>query len=200
MLNRLLIRLGVVGVLLLPYAMVVAQGMQQLSMADLVKGRYGKYATELKLSELPDDYSAVRISTSTSPADPMYSLTPWVVYGMMGQNGSSMAKQKLLQCSWSNGDTVSLGQRVFLVTYKLDMDLSEIMPHSQNSLGVAIPDGPVHEPKLVIELVANESIVGVTPYPNLTKKDLLGAFGKPEMAANGPQDVASKEDGDTFER
>jgi len=54
-----MIRMAVVGVLLTPYGLALAQG---LSTVDLMKGNYGRYATSLAVSELPDGFSAVRLT------------------------------------------------------------------------------------------------------------------------------------------
>jgi len=185
MFERSCVRLAVVGVLLAPYGLVMAQ---QLSSADLVKGNYGKFATVLKLADLPDDYSAVKLVMSPSSNDTMMSLLPLV--GMGGRNDpASLMKVRLAQCCWSNGDSVRFMGRDYLVTYRVDVDASAVFAQeSRYSFGTTEPPEAEHEPSLKINLVALDSIQGVTPYPELTKKDLLAAFGRGRHGVNSPQD------------
>ena len=171
----------------MPYALVVAQ---EISLQELVKGQYGKYATELKVSDLPDDFSAIKISTSPNSSDPMAALGPIMTFSMMGQAGDVSFKYKLFQCCWSNGDVIRVGplQKNFLVTYKLDMDMSDLMPSrvAAFTAGTSMPTPAAKEPRLVINLVALDSVLAVTPYPSITKKDLTTAFSKSNMAFDVP--------------
>ena len=181
MFNRQMLRIATVGLLLVPYALVLAQ---ELSTIDLVKGRYGKYAAQLKLADLPDDYSAVSITTSPAGSDYMTSIYPLLGLARAGNGTQASLQFKLSQIVWSNGDTVMSMHREFLVTYKVDSDPVQLAMRS-GSMGVdsASATDLFPEPKLRINLIALDSIKSVSPSPDLTKKDLLVAFGSSALSA-----------------
>ena len=170
------LRVVTVGLLLAPYALVVAQ---ELSTSDLVKGKIGNYPAQLKLADLPDDYSAVSISTTADAQESVATLYSMMGFARAGSASAASVKRKLYQCFWSNGDTVTSMRREFLVTYKVDFDPIQIANLGANYSQV-MTDGAESfvEPKLKVVLVALETIKTVSPYPELTKKDLLSAFGK----------------------
>ena len=186
-----LLRLGVVGVLLAPYAAVLGQG---LSTVDFVKGNYGKYASVLKLSDLPDDYSAVKLSVSASGSDPLASLWPLLGLGAhVGNQAETNAKYRLAQCYWTNGDTVRAVNREFLVTYKLDVELLEAIAQNSTLVDGGEPKAKAPEPSLKINLVALDSIQSVAPCPDLTKKDLLKSYGNPDWQITPPMRTESQQ-------
>lgn len=180
-----------VGVLLAPYAVVLAQG---LSTIDLVKGNYGKYATSLKLADLPEDYAAVKLSLSSS-TDPISSLLPLFSMGNRGNDKDLAAKYRYVQCYWTNGDTVRSMNREFLVTYKLDVEWMEILSQSgidnANSLNATKTKAP--EPVLKINLVAMDSILGVSPCPEMKKQVLLSLYGVPDWQIDPPGRVQAQQ-------
>ena len=175
MINRQMLRIATVGLLLMPYALVLAQ---ELSTIDLVKGRYGKYATQLRLADLPDDYSAVSITTSQTAPDSMTSIYPLLGLARAGSGTQASLQYKLSQNVWSNGDTVMSMHREFLVTYRVDLDPVQLAMRS-GATGVdnANTTDLYPEPKLRINLIALDSVKSVSPSPELTKRDLLVAFG-----------------------
>ena len=160
------LRFAVVGLLLAPYAAVMAQ---DISTRDLVTGNYGKYATMLKLNELPDGYTAGRYVINNAPT----SFESLIALSMGRNNPESLRRSQILQCLWSKGEVVKSLGRDFLVTYKVDADIQGVV--GQDSSGT--PVSPPKEPPLRINLVALDSIQGVTPYPELSKKDLLECWG-----------------------
>lgn len=176
MLNRQMLRIASVGLLLVPYALVLAQ---ELSTIDLVKGRYGRYAAQLKLADLPDDYSAVAITTSQSSPDTMSSIYSLLGMARAGSGTQASLQYRLSQCVWSNGDTVMSMHREFLVTYKVDVDPVQLAMRS-GATGVAGANTTdlFPEPQLRINLIALDSVKSVSPSPELTKRDLLIAFGR----------------------
>ena len=181
--NRTL-RLGIVGLLLAPYAAIFAQG---LSTKDLVKGNYGTYATSLKLDALPADYSAVKIASSVGSNDGSNSFMSLIAMSVRGNTGGTDMKYKLMDCSWTNGDTVHALNKDFLVTYKLDLELSSFMrgfgqPGMDTSTQSNLP------PQLKVSLVALDSIQSVTPCPEFTKDVLVKTFRN--MASGDAMDTA----------
>jgi prepilin-type processing-associated H-X9-DG protein len=190
--NLRLLRLGVVGVLIAPYAAVLAQG---LSTIDFVKGNYGKYATTLKLADLPEDYSAVKLSISSSTTDPLSALWPFIGMGSHGPDPNINAKYRFSQVYWTNGDTVRASAREFLVTYKLNVDVLDIAAQNDNGGMSALNDTKpkTPEPTLKISLVALDSIQGVTPCPEMKKEELISLFGSPGRQATAPGQVAARQ-------
>lgn len=183
------IRIGVVGALLVPYACVLAQG---LSTIDFVKGNYGKYATTLKLADLPDGYSAVKLTVSGTPSDPLSSLWPLMALGNR-RNNTDSNKYNLAQCYWTNGDTVHALNRDFLVTYKLDLDLMSVMSQSSTNFTDDPSKPKAAEPTLKVDLVALDSIQGAQPLPDLTRVQLMAAYGVTEWAANAPGQMQARQ-------
>lgn len=157
--------------LLVPYALAVAQ---EISTVDLVSGNYGKYATTLKLADLREGYKAVRLAVANPGA--LTELAPLIV--LSGVHDSRvMAQYRLAGCYWSNGDVVKSLGREYLVAYKVDWDIETLLANSRNVQGSVPSAAPAVEPMLKINLIALNSIQKVEPCPDITKKDLIDAFG-----------------------
>jgi prepilin-type processing-associated H-X9-DG protein len=191
---RQIVRLAVTGVLLAPYCLVFAQ---EVSIQGLLTGKVGTYATQLKLADLPAGYSAVKISGTANLSGNDSSILSLMTLAYR-TNSSAFGKQyQLLDCLWTNGDTVKSMNKEFLVTYRLNKDLAGLQQESLSNspTGFDIPSAQVgkeaaSEPTLKICLVALESIQSVTPCPEITKETLISTFGKPKSATGADYDDA----------
>src|ERR1700722_5850095 len=108
------VRIAMAGVLLVPYCLAVAQ---QISTQDLLKGNYGKYATMLKVADLPDDYTPVKLIVPANANDPLSALM--MAFSRPGRDEKlASLRHRLADSYWTNGDTVHALNKDFLVTYK----------------------------------------------------------------------------------
>jgi len=179
-----MIRMAVVGVLLTPYGLALAQG---LSTVDLMKGNYGRYATSLAVSELPDGFSAVRLTLTKGVNGLSDALLPAMVFARLGNAGGDIRKFALTQCYWSNGDTVKSMNREFLVTYRLETEnfSSATAIDMPINPGVASTTTPT-VPRFKIYLVALDSIGSISPAPDVTKAELIAAFTEDPNNSSAP--------------
>lgn len=125
--------------------------------------RGGGYPWALRVSEIPADFMAAKISSEgSSPFDSM--MTPMMMLGMSGQGGPDTGMMTILgalDLSWSRGDVTIVDGRSYLVTYKVGLDLSEMsMLTNVESFANTM---------LRLTLVRTDSIKSIIPRPDMTR-------------------------------
>lgn len=154
---------------------------QTLSMQDAVEGK--TFPASIKPADLPSDFHAVEIKVGSGSS---YFETILPFMGMsMGMGGGSGREQKLfllmslMDVSWSSGKTVrlqlaspdptgatapALGD--FLVTYKLDMGITDLARLGSDESGST-------EIMLKLVLVRTDQIASISPRPKIDRSVLL---------------------------
>jgi hypothetical protein len=174
-----LFRSLIAAALLVPYAVSVAQVM---TIVDVLKGE--RFRLEYMPAELPDDYLPVRLRVQgeTSPLD-MLMNPMMLMMGMMRSLGGEEGQEEagppaivgLLDVSWTRGDVVRVHNGDYLVTYKPDLDMGQMMAEKAPEMS---------ELTLKLKLVKLDSINTITAAPGVTRASLLqGAPSTPRQAS-----------------
>jgi prepilin-type processing-associated H-X9-DG protein len=172
MLKPRLLRLALLGLLVLPAALAMAQ--EPATLKSLVDGTVAP--NRLKPADLTDEYWPVQISLSGVGGGmfDMMGLMPLMMMGAIGGGDKAepqLAALKAAQVSWTKGQTVQLGNTPFLVTYKLDFD--------------PLTMGGAQTPMLHLVLVKPEAITSLGSMPDYTKEQFISALNsRAESAAS----------------
>lgn len=120
---------------------------------------------KMPIAELPDDWQALKISELASSE--MYDrvmYTATISNGDYFMGGPASSLITALAVSWTNGESVNLNGKQFLITYVLT-------PTSLNLLGMADMDFKADH-YLTLKLVNPEMVVSVTAVPDYKASDL----------------------------
>lgn len=171
------LRVALASLLVLPSVMAVAQ---DLSLDQALSG--GKYPATLKPADLPDDYKAVKLGTTANlgGVEMMNSMLPLMLMGTPSV-GSRASLLKVIDLSWTKGETTTIDGKSFLVTYKLDYGYADLISSSAALLGATgQSDTSVNQPTkadLKLVLVRSDVIGTISPAPEINKAALLEALG-----------------------
>lgn len=158
--------------LLLPSALTAAQGL-----VDLLKGT--GIPEVVKAEDLPAGFKAFNIKAGASDATTSMLDLIWPSMMLSGFGGSGSDQRFEIfdysQASWTEGQMVKTETGEFLVTYRMGLD-PKLM--SSNS---AVPDG-----KLRLTLVRKDSILQITPRPDLTRARMAELFSTPTQPVATP--------------
>jgi len=161
-------RFAVLAATIAPTSAAFAQG---LSISDVVNG---KFPVKMAISDMPDTFRAAKIISSGPVPDPMTSLMPLMMLNSGGAGVPSFELIKILDDSWTDGSVVTMEGQRFLVTYRLDGSLIDIM--RQNAVHSGAAGGPPPVPvsqSLKLLLVKVDGIQSISPDPDITKQKLL---------------------------
>lgn len=186
-----LAKIALVGALLTPYALCVAQGI-----GDVLNGK-GR-PTTIAPVDLPENFKAVRLRIAAASTDPLSGILPLMTLGMGSSSGGPNVDYiRQIDQSWTDGSVeVVEGQR-FLVTYRLDMSAGDLMPDMMR-VGMVMGTGSAPKPKpplkMNLVLVKVDSIQEIAPTPDLTKERLLEILGqgKGKTVFDEAQDASSQ--------
>ena len=139
----------------------VSKGSGAVDEATISSLAMGKgYAATLSLTELSDDYHAVRLKIGSEGGGLLDGyLNQAIMFGMSGQTGQPNPFDviTLTEDSWTKGETVRASNQEFLITYRLT-----VLPAR----------GAVKAPSLKLTLLRTDSITSIAPDASLTPKIL----------------------------
>ena len=142
-----------VSLLLMPFVVSAAQ----TGRIDLKQLR--KLPQSISISELTDEYSAIRIGPRAY--DGSVQLSQIMTRRFSGISGESQIDMyRYYDVVWTTGDVVKLGNDGYLVTYGFDeveMSAQQMRPNSRRV-----------EPRLSLNLVKLDGIKSIAPYTDLT--------------------------------
>lgn len=165
-------RFAVLAATIAPSTAALAQG---LTISDVVNG---KYPVKMAVSDMPDTYRAAKIISAGPVPDPISALMPMMMLNNGGIGAPSFELIKILDESWTDGTVVVLDGQRFLVTYRLDGSIIDIL--RQNAVHSGAVGGPPPTPisqSLRLLLVKVDGIQSIAPDPDLTKQKLLEFLG-----------------------
>ena len=147
--------------------------------------RGGGYPWALRVSEIPPDFMAAKITSETAGYLDSMMTSPWMMMAMGGQGSSDNATLNVigaLDLSWSRGDVTIVDGRSFLVTYKVALDLSEI--------GMLSGAASFANARLRLTLIRTDTIKSIIPRPDMTRAQfqalMVMAIPKPRLATPEP--------------
>lgn len=148
---------------------------QDLSFADLVQGRGP--AQKIAFADLPDDYRAVELTVGRGGAGIFDAIMNpvFLMMGMFSSLGAAEQNQQpdeefmtgllgLLAVHFTNGQTVRVAGQEYLITYRLDVNVVQIIQSS---------DAPPKIDRLRLDLVKTTAVESISPRPEITKEFLL---------------------------
>jgi hypothetical protein len=171
-----MVRILCAGALMAPYLALAAQ---DLTYADLVRGE--KLPAKLEISKIPEEFKAVKIKQAGSGGGgglfDMFGGGMMMMMGMMGGMGGDskeppFALFNALEVSWTKGDVAKISNQDYLITYKLDLGLADMMASSEN---IAKPPKIEH---VTLVLVKTDTIISMTPQTSLTREAFAEVLNK----------------------
>ena len=190
------VRAAIAGVLLVPYAAIAAQ---ELTFADLIKGE--RLPAKLEIAKIPDDFRAVKIKQAGSGGGgggifDMFGGSMMMMLGMLGSMGGASKEPPMefftaMEVSWTKGEVARISGQDYLITYKIDWGLSELM-----SMGESQNKPPKME-HVSLVLVRSDTIVSLTPQPEVTRQGYAEALTK--LPSSGESSTPNSEQAKTVE-
>jgi prepilin-type processing-associated H-X9-DG protein len=176
-----------------------------VTFADLLKG--DRFPVSVKPSELPEGYRAFHIAASgtSDSSDSLSSPLAMLMFVPMSTQGSGSRQMDtakilaVLELTWTSGQTIrvvgspeeaagSTGGEVYLVAYKADLSISDLMAFSDKPSQAA-------NVTLKLRLIKFDSISSVVPEPAYNRENvaqMLGATGVDAEKEPGPADEAKR--------
>lgn len=158
-------------------AMTLSSRAQVLTLTDLLVS--DQLPTLLSLKDLSPSYKAVRITTSSGPADAMSSLMPLMMMSSPENRDKSNDLVSMVGTYWTTGKTVNVANQNYLVGYKLDLSINAKPTGSGSPLGVA----------LKLSLIRSDAILVITPEPLITPERLAAALISSEYSFNDASSI-----------
>ena len=166
---------GVIA-LLAPSAVALAQEAQ--SLADVIAGKV--VPLTMKPKDLPKDYLPMKIKTAGSGGGlmDMFGAMFSPMTAIMGGGGPNNDPEgammlSLMDLSWTKGDVVKVNGKDFVVTYKWNVDLPELMTQSKSTDSEKSKGEVIKNITLSLSLVAVDSITSLSPVTGMTRDDLV---------------------------
>ncbi len=116
-------------------------------------------------SEIPDGWKPVKIGIN-GQQNPLDALMPMLMFSSGNSENTKVTKiLQLAELSWTDGEWRTIDGDAYLVTYKFDLNLSELADmHSATKM---------LSPRLKLHLVRKSAISSLTPDSELTKEEFV---------------------------
>jgi len=156
------------ALLMMPSAIAFAQ---DLSLADAMSG---KIPLNLKPTDLPDDFKAVKIAApSTTPMAEFFSGISFLALGAAGNMTNLPLNTKILAdvlpLCWTKGDVVRVLGQDYVVTYDYEPPAGELKSLASGNKVASFT--------LKLKLIKTTDFASITPMPEWTKERYLRAVG-----------------------
>lgn len=180
MIRSAAIRFAAATILVLPTLAVFAQ---ELSLSDLLKG--GQLKSTISPAEIPDGWHAAKIGVAGQQGF-FDSLMPMMMFSGGGGSDSQRILEilKVIELSWTNGEWRIVDGDSYLITYKMDFDMKDLMSMREPEL--------TRTPTLNLRLVRKSTISSIEPRPEFTKDDFQKALAPPDLKFTTQSESAKK--------
>lgn len=168
--------------LLAPYTSAIAQ--DALSFREVLSG--SKLPLSVKPKDMPEDFKAVRIKVAGSGGgglmDMMGALmSPFTM--MMGGTSNNDSEGAVLmtlsEVNWTKGDVVTVQGKEYLVTYKWNLDVGQLMAPSKETDAGAAKAEVIKNMELSLSLLALDGITSISPVTGFSKEELVKLIERP---------------------
>jgi|GEM_PF-1127540 len=168
--------------LMAPYTAAVAQEVQ--SFTDIIMGK--TIPLSMKPKDMPADYKAMRIKVAGAGGGGLMDMMGALMSPfMMMAGGSSNSDPQgsmlmtLADVNWTKGDIVKVQNKDFLVTYKWNIDISQMAAQDKNKDPEVAKNDAIKGMELSLSLLAIDGITSISPVIGFTKEDLVKLIETP---------------------